>query len=271
MNRVGWGLLVSLGALALAGSATAQDTAPAVSPAVEEGGDHGLSEPSASDPPSGSGSATPREAQANRADPVRRDDAESRPRENAPESDEEPGPTIFWLEGVAGLSYVDLISFDQDNFVPEPDRVNGVGFTGGAAAGIRLFIFTLGARATFSTYDAFDLGTVAADLGLRIPTPIVDIYARVGAGYAWMGRADLSQPANSEDGITGFMVDAGAGFDIYFLRHLALGLGLDFAFLNMAREAGCTGANCVATVDFTEEGNSAGFQLRFLLHLRFEV
>lgn len=255
--------------LGFSAHAAAQSSDPGSTDPAQPTSDPAPSQPTPADPTPAPAAdpAPPQESLAEREARQREADRAAQQREEDDES-----PTIFWLEGVVGASYIDIISFSQDNFIPEAERMNGIGFTGGAAAGFKLFIITLGARATISTFEMFDLGTIAFDLGLRIPTPIVEIYARVGAGYAWMGAADWQSPSMSDTSVFGLMVDAGAGFDFYLMRNIAIGAGLDFAFLNLGRQAGCSAADCgIANVDFTQDGNGAGLQLRFLAHLRFEI
>lgn len=209
---------------------------------------------------------TPRESQAER------EARERREREAAAEEEEERS-SIFWVTAGAGASYADAVVFDMTNFVPEAQRQNGMGPSIAAAAGVKLFILTLGARATISFLPPFDVGTIALDVGVRIPTPIVEPYARIGFGYAWLGAADYQMPSMSDTSVYGLVLDAGVGFDFYLSDNFAIGAGFDFAFLNLSRQQddACAPACSISTVNFEEDGDAAGLQVRLFGNARFEI
>jgi hypothetical protein len=211
----------------------------------------------------------PQESQAEREARERR---ERRERDAAAEEEEERS-TIFWVTAGAGASYADAIVFDRTNFVPGAERQNGMGPSIAAAAGVKLFILTLGARATISFLPPFDVGTIALDVGVRIPTPIVEPYARIGFGYAWLGAADYQMPSMSDTSVYGLVLDAGVGFDFYLSDNFAIGAGFDFAFLNLSRQQDdtCTSMCTIADVNFEEDGDAAGLQVRLFANARFEI
>jgi hypothetical protein len=172
---------------------------------------------------------------------------------------------ILWIEGGLGWSYVDLVQFDNSNFIPAAEELSGQGFTGFVGAGIRLAtILTLGAKASLSSYTNFDVGTLVADIGLRLPAPTIEPYLRVGLGYGWVGAADYQVPENSDTSVFGLVAEAGAGLDIYLDKIFAIGAGIDAAFLNLGRQRveDCAPSCMIDTVTFDEDGDAVGLQLR---------
>jgi len=189
-----------------------------------------------------------------------------RPTPPPPDDDEEDdGGEIFWIDATAGFSYVDIIQFSQENFIPDVLRTNGTGMTAGLGAGLRLLFVTVGARATVASYPGAHVGTAVLDLALKLPLPIVEPFVRVGFGYAWLGDADVSVPGSSHMSVDGLALEAGLGVDIYLSDIFSIGAGFDAAFLNLSRQkASCATSDCsIDTVNFEENGDAAGLQLRF--------
>jgi hypothetical protein len=184
-----------------------------------------------------------------------------------PEEEDSYGVMYLRLQG--GLSYANLLSFNQDNFIPEAEESSGVGPFGGLAVGFRVYWFSIGANATFGRQGGFDLGTVGAELAFHIPIPTVQPYVRLAAGYAWVGRYDFQSQELEETDIYGLTVEAGAGIDIKISRHLSIGAGLDAAFLNLTRQE--IGDTNVTGVDLDESGDALGFQLRARLHVTVHI
>ena len=191
--------------------------------------------------------------------PVQREDGDGR------------AADILWIEGAFGYSYVNLVQFSHTEFLPQIDRYKGGGYMAALAAGVRLSFLMIGARGTLSSYEWFDLWSIGGEVHLRIPVAAVEPYARIGAGYAFVGQADYDVPEMSEQDVFGLMLDAGAGIDIYLDQIFAIGAGLDVAWLNLSRQRvdmdGCMEMTCgTGTIDFTEDGDAAGLQLRLHGH-----
>ena len=176
---------------------------------------------------------------------------------------------VMYLRFQGGLSYANLLSFNQDNFIPEAEESRGVGPFGGLSVGFRVYWFSLGASATFGRQGGFDLGTVGAELAFHIPIPTVQPYVRLAAGYAWVGRYDFQNQQLAETDIYGLAIEVGAGVDIKLARHLSIGVGVDAAFLNLTRQE--LGSVNVMDVDLTEDGDALGFQLRAHAHLTIHI
>lgn len=188
------------------------------------------------------------------------------------EDDDGRSADLLWIEGAFGYSYVDLVQFDNSNFLPNVERLKGSGWSAAAAAGIRLSFLMIGGRATLSSYEGFDLWTLGGEIHLRIPIGALEPYARIGVGYGFVGQANYDTPADSEVDVFGLVLDGGAGLDIYLDKIVAIGVGMDAAFLNLSRQRvdmdGCMGSmTCtIDEVNFQEDGDAAGLQLRLHAH-----
>lgn len=211
---------------------------------------------------SGTGTAPPPQVVVVRQEPAR-----SEPREE----DDGRDVDFLWIEPFFGYSYVDLVMFSQENFLPSVERLSGGGFVGGLAAGMRMSFIMFGGRGTLASYNGFDLWTLGGEIHLRIPLGALEPYARVGFGYGWVGQANYDEPEASTSDVYGLVVDAAAGLDIYLDKVFAIGVGMDGAFLNLSRQRidqdGCTTADCmVDEINFREDGDAAGLQLRLHAH-----
>lgn len=222
------------------------------------GGTAASSPPAAQRPPPQTAPA-PQTAPPPTAQPPREEDGDGR------------AADLLWIEGFFGYSYVDLVQFSQDNFLPRIERRDGSGWTFGAAAGVRLSFLMLGGRGTLASYPGFDLWTVTGEVHLRLPVAALEPYFRLGFGYGWVGQANYDVPEASEASIYGLVVDGGAGLDIYLDKIVAIGAGIDGVWLNLSRQRidqdGCETADCmVGEINFREDGDAAGLQLRLHAH-----
>lgn len=181
---------------------------------------------------------------------------------------------LLWVEGAFGYSYVNLAQFDSDGFLPGIEQYKGGGYMAALAAGVRLSMLMIGARGTLASYEWFDFWTIGGELHLRIPIGSLEPYVRAGAGYGFVGQANYDVPEMSDPDVFGLVIDAGAGLDIYLDKIVAIGFGVDGAYLNLTRQRvdmdGCGGTAMnpcmVGTVDFQEDGDAAGLQLRIHGH-----
>lgn len=225
------------------------------------------SPPPTTPPPSTGSAGTGASASSPTVVVVRQESQRSEPREE----DDGRSVDFLWIEPFFGYSYVDLVMFSQENFLPSVERLSGGGFIGGLAAGMRMSFIMFGGRGTLASYNGFDLWTLGGEIHLRIPLGALEPYARVGFGYGWVGQANYDRPEASTSDVYGLVVDAAAGLDIYLDKVFAIGVGMDGAFLNLSRQRidqdGCTTADCmVDEINFREDGDAAGLQLRLHAH-----
>ena len=177
---------------------------------------------------------------------------------------------IVYLGADFGYSWVNLVQFSSNNFIPAGERLDGNGWTFAVDAGFRIYWFTVGVRGTLASYPGFEIGTAGVDLGFHIPIPVVEPYVRGGLGYGWLGQANYRDPGLSETSVSGLVADVGAGVDIYLSNHISIGAGVDGAFLNLTRQKITTGAaSMIGDVNVSESGDAVGLQLRFHGQLTF--
>ncbi|MFO0712374.1 MAG: hypothetical protein U0353_21160 [Sandaracinus sp.] len=197
------------------------------------------------------------------------------------EEDEGDGRDIdwLWLEASGGVADVNLVAFQNQNFADVAagasvfSQVHGTGPTVAVGAGMRFWWLAIGARATFSFYDPFHIGTLGAELTLRLPVPVVEPWIRAGFGYGWQGNATYQGSASSFQTSTyGWTFQAGVGLDIYLLNWLTVGASFGLDVLNMTRQRDPT-ATCMGVTDVcpSQNGDALGVQLKGIatLGLRF--
>ncbi len=180
------------------------------------------------------------------------------------DEEEEDRTRVFYLEASAGYTYANLGVIKNDNLVPEIQRLEGHGWALGAGGGFFVSLFTLGVQFEYANHDEFDLGTLTLDVGIRIPTPHIEPYLRVGIGYAWLTGLDNFRE-EADDPIRGVAVDLGLGFDFQINKLAAIGIGADVALFNV-RRAGVDGPP-VPSVEIGEDGDAIGVNVSGLASL----
>jgi len=170
----------------------------------------------------------------------------------------------FVLEPAVGVAYANVLAFDNTGLIPGVNSSTGFGPVFGLTAGMRFSIVTVAAHLDYARFAPYDVGTLGGRVQVHIPLPIVKPFARVGAGYAWLGALNPASSlwtcspgsaSNDCPGINGWTVSAGAGVDFAIARWFTLGAALDFNVLNLNRDASPT------QVNFSRTGDSLGFQL----------
>lgn len=200
----------------------------------------------------------------------------------APEPPSDPTDHgLLWIEAQGGIANVNLVQFQNRNFADVAggasvfDEVYGTGPVLGVAAGVHLFWFAIGARANFALYETFQVGTIAAEVTLRFPIPTVEPWIRVGFGYGWQGDANYDTSAGvgaAQTTTYGWVLEGGAGVDIYFARWVSLGAGFGLDVLNMTRQRDPS-VMCMSPIDVCpgQDGDALGLQLKGLVTLAFHI
>lgn len=174
----------------------------------------------------------------------------------------EPRNNHFYLHVEGGYSYVNIAQFNNTNFLPMIDLLQGGGYTAGLGTGLRIAFFAAGARATYSRYATFDLASLGGELGVVLGLGPVDFYVRAGLAYGWMGSLNYSMlMIDPQTRVTGLIADGALGIDLYFSDHFSLGFGADVSWVNLARQ-GISGATTIANINLTQDGDAAGLQGR---------
>ena len=191
---------------------------------------------------------------------------------------------FIWIEAFGGIANVNLVAFGGSASETDPTtgtqvfhEVNGTGPMFGGALGFRVWWLAIGARTTFASYDAFQIGTIGGEAQLRLPIPVVEPYIRAGFGYAWQGNATYSV---SSAGVTeqhattvyGWAFNAAVGFDIFLVNWFTIGAGVGLDVLNMARQTDPR-APCMGITDFCpgRSGDAVGYQLSGFGQIGFHI
>jgi hypothetical protein len=197
--------------------------------------------------------------------------------QRADREDSGRGLSFFWVNGEVGYGLLGLQTFHANDLVDAElveSTQNGLVF--GAGAGVRLIFLTLGARFRLGTFDKWQLWTLNAELGFRLPFGRLEPYFTFGGGYASLGSFDtgsvggaLDDIGVSSDGldVRGFDLRGGVGIDYFVGRTLSVGANLsgDLLFLSRPRVSGVeasgsgadTEAEAAADV-YSKDGSSVG-------------
>ncbi|MBI5514535.1 MAG: hypothetical protein HY909_12245 [Deltaproteobacteria bacterium] len=183
------------------------------------------------------------------------------------------GPLSLFLEGELGGSYSNVIAFTNTMLlpgvsVPGATETKLVGSRFGAFAGVFVGPVGFGLHGALSRFSPYDIGTLGPELRVRLPTPLVQPYARLQGGYAWLGAVNAQQvwrcmPTSTSTqcpSVAGWYLGAGLGIDFLLGRYISVGGDLGLDILNFSRSASPT------TVDYTMEGSSVGLQATLAAH-----
>lgn len=150
------------------------------------------------------------------------------------------GLEFVWVTGELGLSHVALTGLGDSDFAPGAvTTATGLGW--GAAVGVRFLYFVAGAHFRLSALDAFDLWTLTADLGLKVPFGNFEPYATLAVGYAGVSGLDAS---GTTFGAGGIPLRLALGGDYYLSDYISVGASVSGEFLFLSRDpvAGAAGS-----------------------------
>jgi hypothetical protein len=192
-----------------------------------------------------------------------------------------------WLNAEAGISYVNLQSFNASNLGLSSTSAGGPSF--GLAAGVRLIFLTLGLRARdLSLSDIGNLWLLNLEAAFHTRIGRVDPYFGVRGGYNFVGSLSSSSVqvamggSPSDVSIHGWNVGPMFGMDFYPTKLISLGFDVDSQFLFISRpkpalpcpaplmQAQCQAmveANPQAKILYDNSGSSVGFGFGALAHL----
>lgn len=149
----------------------------------------------------------------------------------------------------------------------------------GFGAGVRLLIFTLGARARLNELATFGLWELGGELGIHVPMKKWDPYFGFQGGYAL--SASLSQALSKSAGditIHGGYAGMMFGADYYLFHYLSLGLDLSADGLFLTRPPASLPADfkklpvsvqraLESQPIYKDSGDSVGFGIAGSLHV----
>lgn len=228
--------------------AQAQQPAPAAPSGLESGG---LRPPEAIDgdePAAGGAASVSPEQELAKAD----------------QEDAGRGLEWVWLNAEVGVQHLGLQTLKSNSLVdPKLVETTQTGLVYGAGAGVRILVFTAGARFRWSSFAAFRLWTLDAEGALRVPLGKLEPYASLALGYAALGSFSGSSPFASQASAQGVSARLAAGLDWYLSNTFSVGANLsaDALFLSRSASAG-TSASSTATPSeaaiYGRDGSSIG-------------
>ncbi|HWZ90981.1 MAG TPA: hypothetical protein VNW92_19100 [Polyangiaceae bacterium] len=149
----------------------------------------------------------------------------------AKQEDSGRGLEFVWLNADIGGEYLGLQTLQAKQLVDSQlVKSKGLGAVYGAGLGVRLLLFTVGARFRLGNFEDWQMWTLNAEAGLRIPIGRVEPYFTFGGGYASLGDfkgsafADSLKSANVK--ANGLDLRAGAGVDVYLTNTFSVGANL---------------------------------------------
>jgi hypothetical protein len=171
--------------------------------------------------------------------------------EQADKEDSGRGLEWIWLNAEIGGQHLGLETFKANQLLdPELVKATQTGLLYGAAVGIRLLVFTAGVRFRLGSFSEWQLWTLNAEGGFRIPIGSLEPYVTVGAGYASLGAFSTSAPASSKADVRGVNARIGAGLDYYLSNTFSVGANFSGDVLFLSRKA-------VAGASESTSGNEA--------------
>ncbi len=195
--------------------------------------------------------------------------------EKADQEDAGRGLEWVWLNAEIGSQHLGLETFKGDKLVdPQLVKTTQTGLLYGAGAGVRILVFTVGARFRLGSFSDWQLWTLGLEGGFHIPIGRLEPHFTLGAGYASLGSFSTSAPASSKADVKGFNGRLGAGLDYYLSNTFSLGANFtgDVYFLSRSKVSGAAGSTSgdEATV-YVKDGSSigAGLTLTAVVGLHF--
>ncbi len=180
----------------------------------------------------------------------------------ADQEDAGRGLEWIWLNAEIGAQHLGLGTFKADQLVdPKLVKTTQTGLLYGAGIGARILVFTIGARFRLGTFKDWQLWTLDAEGGFRIPIGKLEPYFNVAAGYASLGSFSTDAPVSSKANVNGFNARLGAGLDYYLSNTFSVGGNLsgDVLFLSRksVKDAAASASGDEAAV-YAQDGSSIG-------------
>jgi hypothetical protein len=151
---------------------------------------------------------------------------------------------LVWIDAQVGVESIQLQTFFADSNLVSAGVMptSAVGTTARIGAGLRLGFVTLGARGRLASfvggehYDPWQIWTLDAELGIRVPLYRLEPHIAFAAGYSSFGNVGAAV-AGLSDGLDVHGVDGrvGGGLDYWISRHVSIGADLDAEVIAIAR------------------------------------
>lgn len=195
---------------------------------------------------------------------------------NAEKKDSGRGLEFFFVNVETGYEQLSLDSLKSNGLTYGTTKSTDGGLMLGAAAGVRLVILTLGARARLGKFNQWNVGTINAEAGLHFPFGDLEPYLNFGVGYAFLGAMD-AKTWGVTPSVKGYDVRAGAGLRYYVTPVFSIGGLVTGEILGLSRAGSAAAAASTAGLDAKAQsvakvdGSSVGaaFSASALLGLHF--
>jgi hypothetical protein len=182
--------------------------------------------------------------------------------EKADQEDSGRGLEWVWLNAEIGGEHLGLETFKSKQLLdPKLVKTSQTGLVYGAGVGVRILVFTAGVRFRLGSFSEWQLWTLNAEGGLRIPLGSLEPYFTVGAGYASLGSFSTSAPASSKADVKGFNARLGAGLDYYLSNTFSVGANFTGDLLFLSRSAVASASSSTSGDEaaiYAKDGSSIG-------------
>jgi hypothetical protein len=192
----------------------------------------------------------------------------------ADKEDSGRGLEFVWLNAEVGPEYLGLQTLRSKGLV-DPSQIHSkdAGIMYGAGLGMRLLVFTFGARFRFGNFPDWELWTLNAEAGMHIPIGRIEPYVTLGGGYASLGAWNKAKVGPDMKQAHGFDARAGVGVDFYLTNTFSVGgnFTADMLILSRSRSTAVVPVNTqVSTLAGTDgSGIGLGGTLSAVLGLHF--
>jgi hypothetical protein len=143
---------------------------------------------------------------------------------------------IVYLTPEVGAQYVGLETLHLTRkLFPSSLHSADIGPVVGVGAGFRFLFLTVGPRFRFGHFRDWDLWTLDAEVGFKVPLGAVEPYFALGGGYVRLGslqRVSLQDPGAR---VQGYNIRLNAGLDYYFDKMFSIGAVASGELLGMTR------------------------------------
>lgn len=157
--------------------------------------------------------------------------------------DKERGLEWVWANVEGGVEAANLRRFDAnvDTLTVGLTPTSGVGPAFGVGAGVRFLFITLGVRGRvadmLSSGNSWQLWTLDAEIGVRVPLKRFEPYLTLAGGYASLGNfGTATSGLGSGFDVSGANLRLGAGLDVYVTRGFSIGGIVSGEMLVLARQ-----------------------------------
>ncbi len=185
----------------------------------------------------------------------------------ADKEDSGRGLEFVWLNAELGPEYLGLQTLRNRGLVDSSQiHSKDLGMVYGAGLGMRLLVFTFGARFRFGDFPDWELWTLNAEAGMHIPIGRVEPYVTLGGGYASLGAWNKAKVGADMKQAHGFDARAGVGVDFYLTNTFSIGGNFAGDMLILSRSSAALGANSVVLPSGSGIGLGGTLSAVFGLH-----